>query len=317
MAGLVPERPASKVEDGNSVVRWGHTARLAISEWLAQCISGEVAPYFRQFAPYSRYWKIRNDTEDSDPNYPLRRDNPLERPINVNRYFENTAQSPPQFIIRDGGWTRSQTNLGGLSYGYGNQDGTTTAGIVDDVAVPVEITCGAMDSDDTSRLVHFIDAIFGPIGWPLHRGILRPSSSEQARWTVMLPLSATTVGGITDIPLAEDRQKRVWTQTVTLETRVEHVTWMTWASPIRASMLSGLQEVAIVVPDIMRIGQQVQIRMQNRPADSKLVVDDFRKALVLEGDLLLAKRTGTVVVRLISTNGGSTIFATKTVTIQP
>lgn len=317
MAALIPDRPASKQEDQSDNRRWGHIARLAVADWLEECISGKPAPFFHSFAPYSKYWKIRTDTEENDPDYPLRRDNPLERPINISRYFENSAEQPPQIFIRDGGWPRTQTNLGSFTFGYGASDGLQTAGILDDVPVQIELTCGAMDSDDTSRLVHFIDTALGPLSVFHHRGWLRPKNEAQRRWCVMLPISGVTIGNVVDVPLAEDRQKRVWSQTVTMETRVEAITWAQYQSPMRlVGPLLSMQTIAITAPDTLKVGQQVKIYPSRRPLNSKLVVDDFRKALILEGDLLLAKRVGQVVVSLKSTHKDETL-AQKTVTVVP
>lgn len=312
---LVGDKPTSKSEQP-PLSRWGYIARLAIAEWLQACIDGNVSQFYRQWAPYSKRWKIRTDTEDKDPDYPLRRDNPLERPINISRFFDNTQENPPQILIRDGGWQRVSTNLGGFTFGFPSpaENGTQNVGILDDVPVSVEMTCAAMDENDCTLLVNFCEEAFGPTGTFHHRGMLSPRDPTKSKWAVFLPLSSTSVGAMSNTSFAEDRQKQIWTQTVTLECRVESVRWAKYKSPIYLSGSYGVSDPTLTVPSTMRVGEQTRVLVSRRPPGARLITDNFRRALVLENDYLFAKRKGDVVVSL-QHHATSEVFATVDITI--
>lgn len=318
MNALYPDKPRNKNEV-QPVSRWGHLAKMAIASFLSECIDGNYKQFFTKFAPYSKYWKINTDQSfNVDPAYhgPAE-NNPLAKPINIVRYYEESKEKPPQIFIRDVGWTAQNQNLGGLTFGYYSQQEKAIVGeIVNNTVVSLELVAAALDGDDTSRLIHFLDVIFGPIGssW-IHHGVLYPKDNSKRSWAMTLPLTCT-IGSLSDLPLGDDRKKRVWTQSVTMDVTVEHSTRATWQWDPSFSAKFEQTTVTLQIPETMRVGSSTPILVSRIPATSKLIVNDCSKAIILTNNTLFAKRTGSVVVSLISTNS-SFVHASANVEIIP
>jgi hypothetical protein len=301
--------------------RYGDIARYAVAEYLRWClVDPNVRGFVDKFSPYSEYWVVREDEQQADPDYPDRQDNPLEQPINIGRYFERSKEKPPQLLVRDQGFQNSNTNLGGLSWGFNRGSGEQQIGVLNDVAVTVEITAAAMDVTQTSLLVDYANLVLGPLGQRLlNGGVLYSARVDDRGWAVFLPISNASVSGFSDLPLGEDRSKRVWTRTLSLETRVESIVQARYERHITVTGPLRSLFPDIRVDTTLRVGQKAQIGTLNRPAGSVFTVSDYRKAVILPGEVLVAKRAGSIEVYLKSQDGrkNAKTYAQKTVTIKP
>lgn len=177
-----------------------------------------------------------------------------------------------------------------------------------------------MDEDQASYLIHFIESAFGPLCRFLINYLLKPEDESRRNWAVYLPLT-WSVGGLTDVPITEDRKNRLWTTTYSAEVNVDVAIWAQYSTPFSfklGAIPPEMKNVNMSIPSTVRVGTATPLYVDNRPADSKWKVDDVTLARITSSESLLARRVGTVIVSLTSAvKPGDEPYASKQVQIVP
>jgi hypothetical protein len=308
-----PEIAGVKGEEQRQVSRWEHLAKLAVSGYLQSCLTGSRKQFFKQFAPYSSQWQLRTDQT-------WRGEDPLDQAVQIARYFESVREAPPQILIRTTGYTFRSQNLGSFAISRPQPDQTQVVASIESTVVPVDMAVAATDEDQAGYLVHFTEAAFGPMCRFLINYLIIPEDEARRNWAVNLPLT-WSVGGLTDVPITEDRKNRLWTCTYSAEVSVDVATWAQYSTPF--SMKLGevppqMMGVRLSIPSRVRVGTATPLYVDNRPADSKWRVDDIALARITSSDSLYAKRVGNVIVSLMSSvKPGNDPYASQPVQIVP
>lgn len=278
-------------------------------------MTGDRKAFFTSFAPYSTQWQLKTDRQWSGYN-------PLEQAVQIARFFEGVQESPPQILIRTTGYTFRNQNLGTFSTSKTEVEGTTvkqTVSNIETTTVPVDLAVAALDEDQAEYLIHFIEMATGPMARFLVNYLLRPSDPKRRNWAVTLPLSWAQ-GGMTDVPLGEDRKNRLWTATLTSDVQVEVATAAQYETPFTAKLKEippSSPNVAITVPSQVHVGSSTPLYVNNRPADSAWRLDNCQLARITPSESLYAKRVGSVTVSLISQIPGHDSYASQQVQIVP
>lgn len=289
--------------------RWEHLAKLAVSDYLQSCLTGDRREFFNTFAPYSTSWTVRDNVTWTS-------ENPFDRAIQIKRYFEDTKQLPPQILIRTTGYEIQSLNLGSFSYGVKSGDDQKVA-IINTTQVGIEFACAALDPDGLSLLLHFLETAFGPACRYLINYLLVPADSSRKNWCVTLPLT-WSVGQTSDVPLGDDRKQRMWSTTFSGSVSVEVANWATYTQNYESLFLTSAS-TAIDFPSSVKVGTVTPLGITGyMPAGAKWHVNDFRLAIITANGSLLAKRVGSVTLSLITEHELTTDpVATATVNIVP
>jgi len=305
-----PDIAQAKGEEAPQLSRWEHLARLAIGDYLKDCLGGNRKAFFSSFAPYSTNWTVRSDVTWSG-------ENPLEQAVQIARYYEATPEHPPQILIRSTGYAPVPSSLG--NFDFGSRVGwTNTVAMIKTAKVSLEIACGAVGDDNkTGLLLHFVETALGPDSRYLINGLLVPSDPSRRNWCVHLPLT-WSVSGATNTPIGEDRKNSLWNATLTMEVEVEVGEWAQYDTKLDIAYLAS-QMVTISTPSTMRVGTYAPLYVTSeRPGDALWRSSDFRLAIIAVGEQLYAKRVGTVAVSLISAiRENLDPYASATVSIVP
>lgn len=304
-----PDVIETKGAETPQLSRWEHLAKLAISDYLQSCLTGDRKAFFDNFAPYSAAWTVRS-------NVTWTAENPFDRAIQIKRYFEDTKQSPPQILIRTTGYELQNMNLGSFSHGTASGS-TQKVAIINSTQVGVELACVALDPDGLSLLLHFLEMAFGPTCRYLINYLLVPSDESRRNWAVTLPLK-WSIGQTTDVQLGDDRKQRMWSSTVSGTVDVEVGSWATYEQTFSAKYLTSAT-TAIDFPATVRVGTTTPLRISGDvPAGVRWHVNDFRLAVITASESLFAKRVGSVTLSLILDHDiTADPVATATVTIVP
>jgi hypothetical protein len=308
-----PEIAGVKGEEQRQVSRWEHLAKLAVSGYLQSCLTGSRKQFFTTFAPYSTQWQLRTDRQ-------WRGEDPLDQAVQIARFFEGVQQAPPQILIRSTGYTFRNQNLGSFALSLPQPDRTQVVASIESTTVPIDLAVAAMDEDQAGHLVHFMESAFGPLCRFLINYLIKPEDENRRNWAVYLPLT-WSVGGLTDVPISEDRKMRLWTTTYTAEVNVDVAIWAQYSTPFAVklgAMPPQMGTTTINIPSTLRVGTATPLYVDNRPADSKWKVDDASLARITPSESLLAKRVGNVIVSLMSAvKPGNDPYATQQVQIVP
>lgn len=307
-----PEIAGVKGEENRQVSRWEHLAKLAVSGYLQSCLTGDRKQFFKTFAPYSTQWQLRTDRQ-------WRGEDPLEQAVQIARFFEDVQQAPPQILIRATGYTFRNQNLGSFAISK-PQNGSQIVASIESTTVPVDLAVAALDEDQAGYLVHFLESAFGPLCRFLINYLIKPEDETRRNWAVYLPLT-WSVGGLTDVPITEDRKNRLWTTTYSAEVQVDVAIWAQYSTPFTVK-LGELPPrtlgVNLSIPSTVKVGTATPLYVDNRPADSKWKVDDPSLARITPSESLVAKRVGNVIVSLMSAvKPGNEPYASHEVQIVP
>jgi hypothetical protein len=307
-----PDIAGVKGEERRQVSRWEHLAKLAICGYLQSCLTGSRKQFFTEFAPYSTQWQLRTDRQ-------WRGEDPLDQAVQIARFFEDVREAPPQILIRSTGYTFRNQNLGSFAISRPSLKKQVVASI-ESTTVPVDLAVAAMDEDQAGYLVHFIESAFGPLCRFLINYLLKPEDESRRNWAVYLPLT-WSVGGLTDVPITEDRKNRLWTTTYSAEVNVDVAIWAQYSTPFTVKLKElppRMPGVSLSLPSTVRVGTATPLYVNNRPADSKWKVDDVTLARITSSESLLARRVGTVIVSLTSVvKPGNEPYASQQVQIVP
>lgn len=307
-----PEIAGVKGEEQRQVSRWEHLAKLAVAGYLQSCLTGDRKQFFTEFAPYSTQWQLRTDKQ-------WRGEDPLDQAVQIARFFENVREAPPQVLIRSTGYTFRNQNLGTFAISRPEAKRQVVASI-ESTIVPLDLAVAAQDEDQAGYLIHFVESAFGPLCRFLINYLIKPEDETRRNWAVYLPLT-WSVGGLTDVPITEDRKNRLWTTTYSAEVNVDVAIWAQYSTPFTAKLGAippQMRTVRISLPNQVRVGTATPLYVDNRPADSKWKVDDVSLARITSSDSLLARRVGTVIVSLMSeVKPGNEPYASQQVQIVP
>jgi hypothetical protein len=313
MPSLRPEIAGVKGEESSQLSRWEHLAKLAVSGYLQSCLTGTLRQFFENFASYSSQWQLRTDRQ-------WQGEDPLDQAVQIARFFEGVQQAPPQILIRSTGYTFRNQNLGSFAQSRSPSTGTQVVASIESATVPLDLAVAALDVDQAGYLVHFIETATGPLCRFLINYLIVPEDETRRNWSVFLPLT-WSVGGLTDVPITEDRKMRLWTTSFSAEVNVDVAIWAQYQTPFTlrlGEVPPQMRSTNISFPDTVRVGTSTPLYVDNRPADSRWAVDDATLARITTSDSLWAKRVGTVTVSLMSSvKPGNDPYTTKQVQIVP
>ena len=313
------DKPTSKATDPSLLIfRWDHIAKLALHTFFQECIDGTYKTFFQRFAPWSRFWTLSTDKNFTNDQRGLNvpNTNPLTRPIQLARYWQEVQQKTPLFLIRSSSYTRPCRSLGGSTFSSRAENGDQIIGTLEESTVSIEISLSSLSDEDTGLMCSFVDLGLGPIGKIIHQGTLYPHETEQASWGVTLPFT-WNVSGLNESPIGDDKKQRMWSQSISFDVTVENINFYQYPTPItNSSFTNSTAEPDFTIPSTnLRVGQTVKLSTSMRPGEACFVSSDFRKAIVDDGEFLVAKKTGEVTISMVNSSDQTQIYKSTTITI--
>ena len=265
-------------------------AKLTLQKFLEQCIkaTGQLRKFFDRFASYTIGYHVNEklDTEDRH-----------KRHMQISRYFEGTAEYPPQIFIQDNGYHYAPASLGGFTAGVNtrNKHGTQIIRVMDVVELPIEFTCAATTEAQVEDLTAFLSNAFGQYQRWLCTYVLRPRENRKGiYYEVRIPLTHD-VGAKSHTSLHQDPRKQMWQQSCSLLVEFENSSFIQYVADPRYVSAETASPV-IEAPDKVRIYTDNLFRVSKMPYPIRVYSDDSRVAIISEMQthyMISPKRLGT------------------------
>jgi hypothetical protein len=258
----------------HDITQFPKIAKLTIMQFLVGCLhpKGELRRFFNRFATF---------TVDYHVNEQLDSENAHERNLQISRYFEGTAEHPPQIFIQDGGYPYTPASLGGLTYGKNTRtkNGMQMVRVMDVVPIPIEITCAATNEQQVEDLTAFLTAAFGQYQKFLCNHVLSPQKNTKGLYyEVRIPLTHN-VAPKSHTSLHGDPRKQMWQQNFSMTVDFENSSFIGYNAGPKYNP-ADVAAPTIQVPDKVRIYTDMMFQINKMPYPVRVYSDDSRIAVI-------------------------------------
>ena len=257
----------------HDITQYPKIAKLTLQKFLEGCMkpNGQLRKFFDRFATFTIGYHVNEELKEGTH----------ERHLQISRYFDRTAEYPPQIFIQDDGYNYVPASLGGFTAGFNSRDrdGNQIIRVMDVVEIPIKFTCAAIREQQAEDLAAFMSAAFGQYQRWLCNYVLKPQPNKHGLYyEVRIPLTHT-ISPKTHSALHNDPREQMWQVTCSMTIEFENSTYIKYVADPRyvPDKMSG---PTIEAPERVRIYTDVLFKISKMPYPIRVYSSDSKVALI-------------------------------------
>lgn len=248
-----------------------YNAKLQVQRYIESFFKGSNRKWLGVSSPISLNYNIEHTSSESS--------NVKERKLQIARYFNELKNVLPAIVITDGSMNNISQSIGLLSSASGNiWDFKGTFNPFREIGITMII--GSNDIQTTDILVSTVSSFFNEYRNIAGGSYLTGNYNKGENWVVTLPNSGVNFGAIQDQPINDDPTDRIFFCEAEFSIFYEDVIKFNQAADYEVEIISKAKQPLFEIPDQIPFNSQLQVKIKNWPVQSKLVVDDYKKATI-------------------------------------
>lgn len=248
-----------------------YNAKLQVQRYIESFFKGSNRRWLEVSSPISLNYNIEHTFAETP--------NVKEKRLQIARYFNEMKNVLPAIVITDGAMNNISQSVGLLSSASGNiWDFEGTFNPFREISITMII--GSNDIQTTDMLVSTVSSFFNEYRSVAGGNHLSGNSNKGENWVVTLPNAGINFGSIQDQPINDDPTDRLFFCEASFNIYYEDIIKFNQTADYGVEIVSEAKRPEFEMPSQIPFNSPFQVKIKHWPAQSKLVVSDYRKATV-------------------------------------